>query len=180
MNYLPTASGLHWGFGREFYQLAKQAGAVLECYASPFNASLECFCSPCATLDYAFGSLGPFSSAEVDRVLRNAPSNSIIVAAPPFIESDISFCTERVTDLLKRWSVTAVSLYPDWPDCEGVSLFKTVASSGGTAHLLQKQRFHIFNYETGQPFVAKFGCLAFVVGPRVGEVESLLEALQSR
>merc|ERR1719336_2512107 len=89
LNYLPASSGLMWGLGPDFYGRSSAMGALLECYASPFNHSLPTFCSLCYPLDLVFGSLGSFHSKAVDRFLQeNAFSTSLLVVAPPYIESE--------------------------------------------------------------------------------------------
>ena len=139
--YLLASGSLYWGFGPEVYSHAREVlGARLECYASPFNASLPVFCSP-LPLDAVFGSLGSFYSRpddqRVEQFLRisaaqaaageqqqvgvqlaessetgkraadSASASSLssssrpvtIVANPPYLESELLGCAERLNYL---------------------------------------------------------------------------------
>ena len=167
LNYIPSASGLHWGLGPEFYQKVKGLGSVLECYASPFNASLATFCSPC-TLDQVFGSLGPFQAGNdlLDYVLAADGQQTLIIAAPPYTEIELKRCSSRVSDLVSRCSsLSSLLLYPDWSDAEGVrNMFRACAVEQGQALQLSKQKYLLHNFEAGKPFTAPFGSLAFIMG----------------
>ncbi|CAK0903039.1 unnamed protein product [Prorocentrum cordatum] len=180
LNYVLSASGLHWGVGPGFYAGAGAAShAVMECYASPFNHSLEVFCSQCVPVDIAFGSLGSFHSPAVDEFLREVPAGSLLVANPPYIEAELAACAKRTCELVDRWGLLGAGMYPDWRDSDGVMALKAaVAQRGGRVVKLAHSKFACFDYELGQEMPARFASLGFVFGKEAGNLGALKRVVE--
>merc|ERR1712039_492376 len=106
-----VASGsLYWGFGPDAYNFVKEnLGGMIELYASPFNHTLEHFCSP-FELDKVYGSLGSFYkvnwkvtfSGNAFANIKTQDQRIVVIANPPYIESEIELCCKNVEKLLEN------------------------------------------------------------------------------
>eukprot|EP00929_Paragymnodinium_shiwhaense_P050022 TRINITY_DN25211_c0_g1_i1.p1 TRINITY_DN25211_c0_g1~~TRINITY_DN25211_c0_g1_i1.p1 ORF type:complete len:448 (+),score=127.50 TRINITY_DN25211_c0_g1_i1:72-1415(+) len=172
LNYLVASSSLYWGFGPEVYQKAQDLGAVLECYASPFNHSLELFCSPCMPLDMVFGSLGSFYHPRVLQLAAELPEGALLVANPPYLETELAACVERVRQLCGKSSssggkarLRAISIFPKWDGAAGVDRYKEWAQEeGGIVAELQKLGHKYHDYQRSVQVLATFPSYGFGVG----------------
>eukprot|EP00927_Polykrikos_kofoidii_P045015 TRINITY_DN38880_c0_g1_i1.p1 TRINITY_DN38880_c0_g1~~TRINITY_DN38880_c0_g1_i1.p1 ORF type:complete len:506 (-),score=103.80 TRINITY_DN38880_c0_g1_i1:66-1583(-) len=172
LNYIIASSSLYWGFGPDVYLSAEAAGAVLECYASPFNHSLDHFCSPCAPLDLIFGSLGSFYHSRVSRFVERLPAGAILVANPPYLESELLACTRQVQNLLMataKQPLSAVSIFPNWRGAEGLELYRAwVQKEGGLVEELPKYGHEYYDYQDCRRIVARFDSLGFAITSSCG------------
>jgi hypothetical protein len=187
LNYLVASSTLYWGFGPEVYDVAREGGAVLECYASPFNNSLPYFCSPCAPLDMVYGSLGSFYSDRVDAVAaelfgsEGVPPGrcpATFVANPPYVETELLACAERVRELVAAARVAGgrlrfVSIFPAWPGAAGLRSMRDLGSAAGHQGATEgvvvevelcRGAYFYYDYQQDSRVEARFRSVGFAVG----------------
>lgn len=166
LNYLLASSSLYWGFGPDVYKKAESAGAVIECFASPFNHSLPVYCSPCFPLDLVFGSLGSFYDSLLERYMDRSSPGSLLVANPPYLETELLACFERVDFLVQKGS-KAISIYPRWDGCHAVKLFRERVGANeesGFVISLDANAHAYFDYQEWQQVPARFASLGFALG----------------
>mmetsp|Transcript_23429 Transcript_23429/g.52890 ORF Transcript_23429/g.52890 Transcript_23429/m.52890 type:complete len:392 (+) Transcript_23429:94-1269(+) len=174
--YLPASGGLYWGFGPEAYEFTRgELGAILECYASPFNHSLPVFCSPIQPLDCVYGSLCSFyeNKVVVDFVKAVGEKEpAVIVANPPYIEAELQGCSDRLAALgadPPAAGLRVVSIFPKWDGAGGVVGMEAQCSQ---RVVLEPEQHAYYDYQTGRFIPARFASLGFVLGwPKNGEAE---------
>lgn len=172
LNYMPASGSLYWGFGPKVYKEAQvQMEAKIEAYASPFNHSLNFFCSP-FDIDVAFGSLGSFYKVDWQETLtKKQPNVKCIVANPPYIEKDLEMCCSTIGKILKvNPSITLLSICPDWTDAPGIKMLTNLSTY---KKILGKDEHCYFNYQRLTWISAKFPSIAFGFGPIDGKLEKI-------
>ena len=170
-NYFLASSSLYWGLGPTAYAACKASGAILECYASPFNNSLPVFCSPCEPIDLIFGSLGSIHGALVENYLRSVANAEVkIVANPPYIEYEILCCVQRIAKFLEDREMTVLSILPAWRDAEGYMILQDWVRAGrGVAVELPRGQYSYFDYEEGRDILSNFDSTGFIISSTVRE-----------
>lgn len=171
-NYIMASSSLYWGLGPGLYKKCELMGGILECYASPFNHSLQTFCSPCAPLDLIFGSLGSFYDELAWKYvcgIASLQSSALIVANPPYVESEIHLCVVRLTRMLLetrkgKCHLLTLSLLPAWFTSEGIIDFTRLVEHGnGKLRHLAKNCHEYFDYQEQCAIRARFASLGIVL-----------------
>lgn len=157
MQYLPMSNSMSWGVGQSFYTFAKnKLNCVLECYASPFNNSLDYFCS-IFKLDFIYGSVGSFYDDQVIEFLNKYDEQISIIANPPFIETEMARCINRIVEIGKKCKnpLIAIIVFPYWndPPTEGLIMAKKLCFY---SRILRKRQYSYYDYTEGSHIVATF------------------------
>jgi len=154
-SYLPASGSLYWGFGPEVYSYAKMSlFATLEAYASPFNYTLDAYCSP-FELDRVFGSLGSFYKLDTC-------DHKVIIANPPYIESELFGCAEKVKRLCDDARLV-ISIWPHWEGTDGLDALRSHEKCIFTQNLPAREHQY-YNYQRAHYIRATFPSLGFCLG----------------
>ena len=163
LNYAISSSSQYWGIGTELYKKVEQIDSLaFESYASPFNRTLFRFSSP-FFLDLAVGSLG---SLYGNIAGSSISVSNVVVANPPYIESELNSCFQFVQNLLEsaRPPSLVMSVFPLWNDSPAIqNMIALVQTHGGDFIILYRAAHQYFDYQSGKSIRALFGSLCFVI-----------------
>jgi hypothetical protein len=155
---LGLQTGQFWGLVPEFYKIVQRTygDGAIECFASPFNHTLERFYSPLAALEKPFGSMGNFFY----RFPRDTTYSAYIIN-PPFVEPIINKVFELVQQKLKSETrkIDVIIYLPNWRDLIDPCV-KRLATAGTNTfvktRILPKGNSMVYDYTKQAPFVARF------------------------
>merc|ERR1712113_104366 len=170
-SYMVASGSLYWGFGPDAYNYVKEhLGGMIELYASPFNHTLEYFCSP-FELDKVYGSLGSFYkvnwSATLSRGvfadIQSRDQRIVVIANPPYIESEIELCCKNVEYFLQHHGAKikmVLSICPAWDGAKGIVSLQQCKFKVYERRLLPCEHGY-YNYQTFKWVSATFPSLGF-------------------
>lgn len=170
-SYMVASGSLYWGFGPDAYNFVKdELGGVIELYASPFNHTLEHFCSP-FELDKVYKSLGSFYKVDWSQVLsrdmfsgiKSDEDRIVVIANPPYIESEIELCCRSVESLMQNHGSKikmVLSICPAWDGAKGIVSLQKSKFKVYERRLLPCEHSY-YNYQTFKWVAATFPSLGF-------------------
>lgn len=170
-SYMVASGSLYWGFGPDAYNFVKDMlSGEIELYASPFNHTLEHFCSP-FELDKVYGSLGSFYRVDWNAVfsqgrfakIKNSEDRIAVIANPPYIESEIGLCFKNIESLLQDHAAKVsmvLSICPAWEGASGILGLQSSRFKVYEKRLLPCEHSY-YNYQTFKWIAAQFPSLGF-------------------
>jgi hypothetical protein len=161
---LGMQTGQFWGLLPSFYsEIRNQYSSALECFASPFNHSMDSFCSPFSSIEHPFGSVGDFF-----QVFPADTQYRAYVVNPPFvlpvmqrvfdyIVSKLASCPKVETATSDCKSGIVVILYlPNWQDVIVPFLERLRGVSDVIFETLQRGKSMVHDYAQQRSLTAQF------------------------
>ena len=148
---------MFWGLLPDVYNIFTNDTKSIECFASPFNHTLNNYYS-LLPIDKQFGSYGNF----FDNFSKSDKTTYIM--NPPFTEELISKLFDEIIKKLEKDIKCCIYLYiPKWDDLNDPFHKKIAQKHKILKHILISNESYVYNYIEEKRFVAKFDTTLYLI-----------------